>query len=681
MAKNYTIKFKSLRSGFLYTLDIGGVIGETVELKGAAQPFTTQEDDTDDMFVPVRTQSGYIRIIDDGYAADGVTAFDWRDLMPSTGTERPVVLSHEDGGNVYVDWQGFIQPQNFSGTLYGNPQEREIPVWCVLSALQEMPISTTFNTPLSFAYILYYFFFDVYQEYAPQFGNLWFQGGADAREWLRIRTDWRNFFNSENVAQYNCLQVLEEICRFWGWTCRTQGQTVLFACADDAGEQDWLELSSSDLASITDSSGTIHQAQESVTLAGNIFVSTDNDIIIVQGCRNAVVKVDVNKVGTIVKFAPADMEKVMGQPTTWVNDDSDDQTIGYFRTQTWQSLTSASETLSAYAPNTSGGFERRLIYSSAETENGQAIDAILINRAPDSNGTPIVSIETKHVMTYSGGSLSIKGQVFDGSQPFEGDDGTTIIARLGIGMSRATAKWFFLRRGDDHGSYFDIESGWDADSTNDFAINVNGSTINGAKLGYSLVIVSRYVTFPKIPVDVALYGYMYLDILGMPDVSSLQIGNLEIDFTREQTVLPTRSNAPRPRTASIDGMATEQEYSSANDNGSGDTLNIDCIFASDNNMEYGYGLLMNANGSFMENAPYSEGNEIPEQHLANRVADYWSSARKRMTMELDSHAGDVPDVSALANVTVDGETFCPTAISHDWRDDVLMLTLQEIPQS
>ena len=137
MAKNYSITFKSLRARTVYTLNIGGGTGNTVPLKGGAQPFVTQEDDSDDQFTPIRTQSGYIRIVDDGLDANG-NAFDWKDLIPQTNTSRPVTLA---AGSTIV-WQGFMQSQNFSGILYGNPQEREFPVHCVLSALNGVDIPT-----------------------------------------------------------------------------------------------------------------------------------------------------------------------------------------------------------------------------------------------------------------------------------------------------------------------------------------------------------------------------------------------------------------------------------------------------------------------------------------------------------------------------------------------------------
>ena len=69
-ALHWKIPFRSLRSGIVYTVNIyknaTPPSGYPLTLKGGAQPFTTQEDDNDDMFTPVRTHTGYIRM--EGYA-------------------------------------------------------------------------------------------------------------------------------------------------------------------------------------------------------------------------------------------------------------------------------------------------------------------------------------------------------------------------------------------------------------------------------------------------------------------------------------------------------------------------------------------------------------------------------------------------------------------------------------
>ena len=100
----YKILFKSLRSGTVYTVNIykDGTLpsGYPLTLKGAAQPFVTEEDNDEDMFMPIRTQSGYLNIVDDGYAEDAngnTVSFNWKELVPTIDTDRPVTLTHSSG--------------------------------------------------------------------------------------------------------------------------------------------------------------------------------------------------------------------------------------------------------------------------------------------------------------------------------------------------------------------------------------------------------------------------------------------------------------------------------------------------------------------------------------------------------------------------------------------------------
>ena len=92
MAVRWKIPFKTLRSNELLTVNIydSTFSGEAMVLMGAAEPFETQEEGGDDLFTPVRLQSGYLRIVDDGFAADGVTAFNWRDFIRRTPEEYQI---------------------------------------------------------------------------------------------------------------------------------------------------------------------------------------------------------------------------------------------------------------------------------------------------------------------------------------------------------------------------------------------------------------------------------------------------------------------------------------------------------------------------------------------------------------------------------------------------------------
>ena len=123
------------------------------------------------------------------------------------------------------------------------------------------------------------------------------------------------------------------------------------------------------------------------------------------------------------------------------------------------------------------------------------------------------------------------------------------------------------------------------------------------------------------------------------------------------------------------------DYMAGNGNGSGENWNADCIYASDNNMKYGYGLVMNADGTYMATARYGhdisgeghDSDEHPEQHLADRVAAFWQSSKRQLTVDLRTDA--IPAITPQHRVTMDRWKFNPVSLSQQWRDDVTTLTL------
>jgi hypothetical protein len=103
-------------------------------------------------------------------------------------------------------------------------------------------------------------------------------------------------------------------------------------------------------------------------------------------------------------------------------------------------------------------------------------------------------------------------------------------------------------------------------------------------------------------------------------------------------------------------------------------------------MKYGYGLLINTDGTFMKKAQYNgvANAEYPEQHLANRVASYWSVSRRRMGVELrantrTTHGRLISSITPRYMLTIDGTKMHPVAISREWRDDVVILSMLEMP--
>ena len=678
MQIKWQVKFKTLRGGRTLTVSIYDLTytGEPILLKGGEQPFVTEESSDDDPFTPIRTQTGHLRIVDDGYAADGTTPFDWKAFVPQTDHSRPVVLTDDDDN---VLWQGFMQAQDFSGELYGNPQEREFPVHCAVSVMSSQQPSTSSIQRRNFAYVI-----DLIAATAEAlsvqtvgFDTFYVQGSTDAQTWLLKQFEWMNVLkegdDGEDVApQYNLYEILEDICRFWGWTCRTKGRTMYFMCADDSDEQMFLTMTRAQLRQMVlgNRAGTLTDGFIPATLQGDIFASTDNDDMKRRGPSKATVKSDCNSQDTIFEFAPPSVEKLMDATGyRWVA--GEEAGTGYFTTTPIRSF----DTLGMKGDATQkGGFCRRQIYSDADSDSVSEKDMFTIDNTGYDRNTPIISLQSKKAMNYTGGSLKIKGDVYVGTKRWDYNWANDLLwVRIGIGLTKATAKWFYVI-GDEPVGH--ITHRWQSTPAS-FASWVH----NGGFTGCNVVLAQcNYI-----PCDDNLYGYLFIDICGMNmfyehEETSFEIGDFVVDFTRDKTFFPTSTTDVRSRTM-VEKRINSLDYKAVNTNGCGNEWNADLIYASDNNMEYGYGLIINpSDGSFVETVGYGNQQEHPEQHLANRVAAFWQSSKRQVVTELRTEA--IPDVTPRHRLTLETAwKFDPIAISHDWRDDVTTLTLHQSPIS
>ena len=671
----------SLRAHTVYTVNIGGGAGAAVPLKGGAEPFTTQESTDDDPFCPIRTQTGYFRIVDDGLDANG-NAFDWKDLIPATDTSRPVTLSHQSGGSTVIDWQGFMQAQTFAGALYGNPQEREFPVHCVLSSLSKYDIPTNETALRNFAYLLRLFI----TSSGITINQIIVQGGSDAQQWMLAMVDWRNFMNvgkQNYTPKYKFYDILEDICRFWGWTCRTYKQNIYLTRADDTAEQSYLTLTMANLETMAGgaAAGTVTSSIPSVTLSGDIFASTKNDDIQVLGFSKATVKADSNKETTIFEFAPESVVETMeANGYTWVNDGDN----GYFTTQEINGFTSNSL---VGGSSGNGAYARRQLFGENSDGEANIVDEMLFKTWADVNfhgsnhfedwtpGTPFITLETVYQTAFSSGAIKISGTAYDETLSKAADGmQRTILAAIGIGQSKATAKWLHINP-----STYATE--WTSTKKMVCISTNNAPTLLVGRLEFFSAGAYTLMPIPgeKIPVDDNLYGYLYIDIYGTPHKDHIrittdgvfQLANMKVEYTRDKITVTSHGSYKVTKDRN-----TTKEYTAENQNANQDKWNSDCIFASDNDMEYGYGLMLKGNGEYLKTAPYGGVQEIPEQHLANRVAAYGATSKRQFMLEVRHNA--ISQITPINKVSFESTSCQPVSIGHDWRDDVVKIKMIEL---
>ena len=682
MAIHWQVTFKTLRGGKTLTASVYDNLysGQPIALKGGAEPFVTEEDNDDDPFKTIRQQTGSLRIVDDGYAADGVTAFNWRDLQPRSDHDRPIILRDEDDN---ILWQGFLQPQNFSGTLYQKTQEREFPVQCALSILGSQYPTTSRIGIVNFAYLLKTCLDTIKAASITVIGfdTIIVQGGADAQRWLLKKFHWSNLLTEsqdEGVApRYDLFQCLEDMLNFWGFQMRTEGRTVYLMMADDPVEQSLLTLTDAELSTMA--MGTVAGTVSNdpfirKEMTGDIFASNDNDDMWLSGPSKVVIGADCNEQSTAFQFAPEVVREAMeaAGPYSWYHREGDDPQVGYYATPVIRSFDSGlmSGTATTYA-----GFRREQIYSTPEADNPTLIDAFDFINIQEQSCVKL-SIQTKQMMSFSGGSLKFSGNVYKLAEVWDSENNDDfLMVRIGIGETKESAKWFYMSV-DQNGN---LTHGWSS-TVKDAMLTIGNGDIKGYGFLFAVqtpIPIPVYYTFKGIPTDDYMHGYVFVDFCGIvwdlihKDTRDFTIGNFKVEYSRDEVYIPSNlDDEPRGRQIKKDRQSS-CDYMAVNANAVEGEDNIDLTYASDNNMEYGYGLVMDADYAYMIGARYggSLTLEHPEQHYANRIANFWSSARRMLTVDLRTE--QVGSITPRAHlVTAGGSHFRTLAVSHNWRDDV-----------
>ena len=247
--------------------------------------------------------------------------------------------------------------------------------------------------------------------------------------------------------------------------------------------------------------------------------------------------------------------------------------------------------------------------------------------------------------------------------------------RLGIGKTRAKATWW-------NGTQWTT-------TESDFAVSVgNKDDI----LRTTTTSGSTTTWRGTIQVGDGLSGQLFVEFLGsedLPDINNerdFDIEGFSLEFTRTSQ-RRTSSGTTSTTTGNFGGRANyadiersdRREYKSKNTSNVRMEWNADCIYASDNDLSFGFGVLANPDdGSYFSMTTYGSSTtpERPEQHLADRVANYWATAKRMLELEMLSNL--IANINPMYMVTVDGYTLYPVAIGNEWRDDVTRLTLVEI---
>lgn len=660
----YTLSFRSLDET-LYMATIGGTSGSGT-LTGTAEPFDTQEDSEADIFKPVRQQSGYLRF----FTGDDTSL--WRSLIPSGVLQRPVVLR---SGSTIV-WQGYVQTGTFGMPWPAFREECELPLICPLSALEGINVPTSWPDTITVGRLIYNI---LSQLSGITISTVYFHAGSNAYATataLSYQLQTRNFYDDDDgtlTPKYNMKELLEEVCRFFGWSCRMQGTAVYFTCQGFSSRRTQaVYYTLSGLLSPTSYATT---SLQSVTLTQAMYGGSDHQEEIVPGVRQVTVKSDINSYDVILKV-PQDRlfrKYNLNAPrlaTRWRGSIADSGAYQIWLINRVPNTSNASfsyeddlMTITTYAKtvdetqSTPQCYGRLIIFDEDGTEGDEkknyrwttCFECFLSNDYEGGQpGTPYFTLESKDSYMLAGGILYIKGRCdYMEDKTFSAD----CILRVGNYYWNGASWSTQVRR-------FTIEydaGGIKSTRTSPSDPNYDG---HGVPVGTMMMGTIRF--------EVVALHYCR-DALGVTTNGYMPLMDFEIGFVRNN----------------VDSELNDKTYT-ASGGQFPDKTEIDTIFSSNkrkyyasawHNCDMGFGLVLDEYGYILESVSYGGYNEIPEQHLANAIASYGSTTHRVLTLTM--RTSQLGTVSPNHAVYADGDTFCPVAVSHSWRDDITTLTLMQ----
>lgn len=194
-----------------------------VALTPADEPFTTAMQESDDLFTPIRTSSGYARVVVD--SVDDIAT-----LVGSSPLARKVVLTVAGA----TRWVGFLACETFSQSWDKGPIEIELPVMSPIEMLKGLHPSASLSALkyINFAQLLV----DINTAVGNSFEQFYFPALSNVATTLQYQFDMKNYATAtehntgHEVASY--YEILEDVCKLFGWQCIEYGSYLVFLAAD-----------------------------------------------------------------------------------------------------------------------------------------------------------------------------------------------------------------------------------------------------------------------------------------------------------------------------------------------------------------------------------------------------------------------------------------------------------------
>ena len=700
--------------GTRYRVDIydEGYTGNPVVLTAGETPFTTDEDDSDDFFAPVRTQTGTLQVCTDIEGSN--TPLKLEDILPVNNIARPVrLLKYANGSYSVIEWQGFLSCEAYSQDYIGIPQNLDLPIIGVLEAMASVEVDPAKLSGLNTVGATINQLLEIFIDKAgvSYFSEYYVPTIARGRNIVSKYIDATILFeqkeyNNENSTTYivsglSLQDCLARIATYMGWCLREKSSTLYFMAANETVSynrryrQAWIDMQGNpSYRWMVDLSDTAVSTQDIDDLD---WMGNGHQRSVAQGAKSVEVVAHLEKyelniglpdcpTGNVQQYTNTTFKTVQsgtgpyGQDisiSAICNKDSEFTNICDFlcyqmtNTARIGNATTVENVLSCALVNPSADIYCQYYYDGRIGEHyNQYIGSFLARIKNGGNdykdGLYIVGMREAYV--WSDNAISATNHLFQirsniSSEFINGTlklkcDAITIYGgdagRLwGDYTDRTSRIRICLKFGDKYWN----GSSW-VSSFASFLCNENELTI-------------PVNTRLKGEVFIRLYGYMDDWIIPADEVqgfaSDMFISELSLDYEPPQSDIATDRS--------------ENKYFRLLGANFRDEISVDTDLASSLNNLPSPSLIMNSQTTPMTTLNYGSSQSPdmrrPEVDLLNRLATYYGAARQRLELEVAHITTPLPMLRL--NGIGDGKVYLPLAESRDWRTGVCKLTCFECP--
>lgn len=283
------------QEGKTYTVNIydKSYTGSITTLKCGPEPFLTQEDDSEEYFLSVRSQTGYLRIIDD--TESGMLM---EELVPDNNTQRMVKLFNGDT----VEWQGFIQSQAYSQPWDKQAKLIEFPIKSILGALEDVKLTKDdFDSSIPLvklveeieiiAGIRPFEYLVVASDLADDPLGTFMTTYIDTGVFFEQESEQNQGLTTISVVGVSFSDALTYVMNFYGYVMREKGTTLYILQYDHPGSVlNYSKTSWADFADKSWTAGTTSQFSDVDMLPALSFRGDENTIGFTQGA--SIAKID-----------------------------------------------------------------------------------------------------------------------------------------------------------------------------------------------------------------------------------------------------------------------------------------------------------------------------------------------------------------------------------------------------